>query len=106
MEMLREAAPFLIGMMLPLLTMFLIRIMRLNHFKVFTSFVAALVVGCCVSLVAGELTSSLSESVMAVIIDTSLVYTGSQLTHHLFWKPILEHYLFKGIVSPTKSSHS
>src|SRR6266567_779198 len=106
MEMLREAAPFLIGMMLPLHTMLLMRIIRLNHFKAFTSFVTALIVGCCVSLVAGELTNSLLESVMAIIIDTSLVYTGSQLTYHLLWKPILEYRLFKGIVSSAKTSHS
>ena len=30
------------------------------------------------------------DRIIAVIIDTSLIYTGSQLAYRLFWKPTLE----------------
>lgn len=100
MEMLRESAPFLIGMVLPVVTLVLVRLMRLDHFKVLASFVLALIVGCSVSWFAGELAGSPQDGIMALIIDTSLVYTGSQLTYHLLWKPVLEERLArKGVAS-------
>ena len=33
------------------------------------------------------------DALIAIIIDTSLVYTGSQLAYRLFWKPILASHL-------------
>lgn len=87
MELLREAAPFLVGMvMLPPLVALVVRASWSGQAKFATSFVPALVLGICVSALAGELALDLPEAVMAVIIDTSLVYTGSQLAYRLFWK--------------------
>ena len=103
MEMLHEAAPFLIGMLLPLVTLLLVRFMHLDRFKILVSFLIALVVGCCVSWFAGELAGSAQDGIMAIIIDTSLVYTGSQLTYHLLWKPVLEERLAKKDVAEVRS---
>src|SRR5947209_2296403 len=105
MEILRESAPFLIGMILPVVTLVLVHLMRLDRFKVLASFVIALIVGGCVSWFAGELAGSPQDGIMAIIIDTSLVYTGSQLTHHLLWKPVLEERLArKGVASARSTS--
>jgi hypothetical protein len=51
------------------------------------SFAVAIVVGLCVSFFAGEWAGELPDAVMAIIIDTSLAYTGSQLAYRLVWKP-------------------
>jgi hypothetical protein len=91
MEILREIVPFLIGLVLPPVMMLLSRILRLKRLNIQFSFVLALLVGCCVSFFAGELADGLPEGLMAIIIDTSLVYTGSQVAYHLVWKPLLAH---------------
>ncbi|HLZ59837.1 MAG TPA: hypothetical protein VKR06_23050 [Ktedonosporobacter sp.] len=89
MEMLREIIPFFIGLVLPPVMMLLARIMRFERMNSLLSFILAILVGCCVSFFAGEITDSLAESCMAIIIDTSLVYTGSQAAYRLWWKPLL-----------------
>ena len=95
MELFHEALPFLIGLVLPLLTIVLLFLLRLERFQLPVAFVAALIVGSCVSLFSGELAQGFGDGMMAVIIDTSLVYTGSQLTYYLIWKPLLESRLSK-----------
>lgn len=90
MEMIREAAPFLVGMVLPPVVMLLIRSDWSGFGRFLAAFIPALILGICTSFLAGELAGDIPEGVMAIIIDTSLAYTGSQLAYRLFWKPVLE----------------
>ena len=89
MEMFREIVPFLIGLGLPPVMMLLSHVLPLKRVSVPLSFGIAILVGCCVSFFAGELSGELPDALMAMIIDTSLVYTGSQAAYHLLWKPLL-----------------
>lgn len=92
MEMFREIVPFIIGLvLLPPVMMLLTRLLRIERMNIASSFVLAIIIGCCVSFFAGELADSLPEGLMAIVIDTSLVYTGSQAAYHLWWKPLLAH---------------
>lgn len=88
MEILRESMPFIIGLVLPPVLMLILHGLRLSKYKLAAAFVAAIVIGFCVSLLVGELAAGLPGGLMAVIIDSSLVYMGSQLTYHLLWKPL------------------
>jgi hypothetical protein len=90
MDLLRETAPFLIGMIMPPIIMLASRPTWPGQSKFLASFLPALVLGFCTSALAGELTSGMPDGLIAVIIDTALVYTGSQLAYRLFWKPTLE----------------
>jgi hypothetical protein len=90
MDLLRETAPFLIGMIMPPVIMLAIRPGWSGQAKFLAAFLPALVLGFCTSALAGELTAGMPDGLIAVIIDTSLVYTGSQLAYRLFWKPMLE----------------
>ena len=90
MDLLRETAPFLIGMIVPPIMMFVIRPGWSGQSKFLVAFLPALVLGCLTSALAGELTTGMPDGLIAIIIDTSLIYTGSQLAYRLFWKPILE----------------
>ncbi|MBO0780057.1 MAG: hypothetical protein J2P37_14635 [Ktedonobacteraceae bacterium] len=103
MEMLREVIPFFIGLVLPPVIMLLSRILRIERVGPLLTFVLAIIIGCCVSFFAGELGGELEESFMAIIIDTSLVYTGSQVAYYLCWKPLLESRLAS---QPAKSQIS
>lgn len=93
METLREIVPFLIGLILPPVMMLLSRAFHLKRLNIPLSFVLAILVGGCVSFFAGELAGDLPEALMSIVIDTSLVYTGSQAAYHLLWKPLLAHRL-------------
>jgi hypothetical protein len=90
MEMLREAAPFLVGLIIPPFVMLATQAAWSGQRKFALAFAPALVLGFCTSLFAGELTAGLPEAFMAIVIDTSLVFTGSQLAYRLVWKPALE----------------
>src|SRR5690348_6545514 len=89
-EMMREFAPFLVGMVLPPLVMLAVRTSHSGLFKFALAFLPALLLGFCTSLFAGELAQPTPDALMSVIIDTSLVFTGSQLAYRLFWKALLE----------------
>ena len=93
MDLLRETAPFLIGMLVPPVVMLAMRPNWSGQVKFLASFLPALILGFCTSALAGELTAGMPDALIAVIIDTSLVYTGSQLAYRLFWKPILASHL-------------
>jgi len=93
MESLRETAPFLLGMLVPPIIMLVLRASWPGQFKFIAAFVPTLIVGACTSALAGELVSGMPDALIAVIIDTSLVYTGSQLAYWLFWKPVSEERL-------------
>ncbi len=90
MDLLRETAPFLIGMILPPVIMLVTRSTWSGQAKFLAAFLPALMLGFCASALAGELTAGMPDGLIAVIIDTALVYTGSQLAYRLFWKPTLE----------------
>ena len=90
MDLLRETAPFLIGMIVPPSIMLVIRPGWSGQSKFLAAFLPALVLGCLTSVLAGELTAGMPDGLIAIIIDTSLIYTGSQLAYRLFWKPTLE----------------
>lgn len=89
MEMLHEVFPFLIGLVLPPVVLLLSRLSRSMHLTLLSSFVLAFLVGACISFFAGELAGSLADSIIALIIDSSLVYTASQVSYRLWWKPFL-----------------
>jgi hypothetical protein len=89
-DLLRETAPFLLGMIVPPIIMLVIRPGWSGQSKFLAAFLPALVLGCLTSALAGELTAGMPDGLIAIIIDTSLVYTGSQLAYRLLWKPTLE----------------
>jgi hypothetical protein len=97
MDLLRETAPFLVGMILPAILLRLIHANWSGQRKFLVVFLPSLVLGFCTSALAGELTVGMPDGLMAVIIDTSLVYTGSQLAYRLFWNPVLEERLQRGL---------
>jgi hypothetical protein len=98
MVMLREVAPFLIGLAVPPMAMLAIRASWPGRLKFLVAFAPALVLGMFTSLFAGELADSLfPDGWIAILIDTALVFTGSQLAYRLFWKPVLEPRLQRGV---------
>jgi hypothetical protein len=96
--MLHEMVPFLVGMIIPPLIMLIVRPRWSGLLRSAAAFLPALALGVCISAWAGELSGELPDSLMAIIIDTSLVYTGSQLAYQLLWKPVLEARLAHGAV--------
>src|SRR5213082_4025681 len=102
MDLLRETAPFLIGMIVPPIMMFVIRAGWSGQSKFLAAFLPALVLGCLTSALAGELTTGMPDGLIAIIIDTSLIYTGSQLAYRLFWKPVLEERIRRSGLPETK----
>lgn len=99
MDLLRETAPFLTGMIVPPILMLAIRPGWSGQFKFLAAFLPALVLGFCTSALAGELTAGMPDGLIAVIIDTSLVYTGMQLSYWLLWKPTLEPRLRRSVAT-------
>jgi hypothetical protein len=97
MDLLRETAPFLVGMILPLVIMPVVRAGWSGQSKFLAAFLPALVLGFCTSAITGELAGGWPDGLIAVIIDTSLVYTGSQLAYWLVWKPKVEERLQRSI---------
>ncbi len=92
-DLLRETAPFLVGMILPPIIMLATRPSWSGQFKFVAALLPALVLGFCTSALAGELAAGMPAGLIAVIIDASLVYTGSQLAYRLLWKPTLEAHI-------------
>lgn len=90
MDALREMAPFLVGFALPPVVMLAVRRSWLGRLKFASVFIPSLVLGILTSLFAGELLAGLPDGLIAVLIDTSLIFTGSQLAYRLFWKDALE----------------
>lgn len=91
METVKEVIPFFTGMVLPPILMFLIspRWSALNKF--FASFAPTILIGATISILVGEVIGAdPPEAVISIVIDTALVYTGSQLAYRLAWKGLLE----------------
>jgi hypothetical protein len=101
-DLLRETAPFLIGMIVPPIFMLIIRPNWSGQLKFLAVFLPTLVLGFCTSAVAGELAAAMPDPLISVMIDTSLVFTGAQLTYRLFWKQVLEARLQHGTVTRVK----
>jgi hypothetical protein len=97
MDMLREAAPFLIGLVVPPMAMLAIRASWPGQLKFLVAFAPALVLGCFTSLFAGELAGGMPNGLIAIMIDASLVFTASQLAYRLFWKSVLEPRVQRGV---------
>ncbi len=93
LDLLRETAPFLIGLIVPPILMLVRPASWPGLYKFAAAFVAAVVLGACVSALAGELAAGMPDALIAVLIDTSLVYAGSQVAYWIIWKPVLEERL-------------
>ena len=93
METLREMAPFLVGFAVPPVVMLAMGRNWPGRVKFMAVFIPSLVLGILTSLFAGELLAGLPDGLIAVLIDTSLVFTGSQVAYRLFWKNALEAWL-------------
>jgi hypothetical protein len=90
METIREAAPFLVGLMVPPFLMLIVNPAWGKLGKFVATIVPALLIGGTISVLAGEVIGiDLPEAFVAIVIDTSLVYTGSQVAYHLAWKGLL-----------------
>jgi hypothetical protein len=89
-DALRETAPFLVGLLVPPVVMLAMRPGWTGQARFLAAFLPALVLGVCTSALAGELLAGMPDGLIAVIIDTSLVFTGSQIAYRFFWKPVLE----------------
>jgi hypothetical protein len=95
MELLRETAPLIGGLVVPPILLLLIRANWSDQRKFLATLLPPLVLGFCTSALAGELVAGMPNGLIAVIIDTSLVYTCSQLTYRLVWKPLLKAHLVR-----------
>ena len=89
-DVMRELAPFAIGVLaVPPLALLAMR----QSWSALTKFAVVLVLsiifGTVTSYLAGEFVFGMPTALFAGIVDTSLVYTGSQLAWKLVWKPIL-----------------
>ena len=98
MDLLRETAPFLIGMLVPPIIILIVRPTWAGQLKFLAAFLPALVLGFCTSALASELAAGMPDALISVIIDTALVYTGSQLAYWFFWKQTVEERLQQGAV--------
>ena len=87
MEVINEVIPFFVGLFVPLALLPVFKSGWLSQHKFWASLGAAALVGAVISLLMGELARDVPEALMALIIDTSLVYTGSQVAYRLAWKP-------------------
>src|SRR5438034_10007191 len=93
MDLLKETAPFLIGFIVPPILIFIRPRIWPGLLKFTMAFLSAVILGICVSALAGELAAGLPNALISVLIDTSLVYAGSQIAYWILWKPVLEERL-------------
>ncbi len=91
MEFVRELLPFLLGLVIiPPLVMFALPQKWSGQMKFVAIFVISVIVGFVGSAIVGEQFGDLPERLVALIIDSSTAYAGSQIAYWLFWKPVLE----------------
>ena len=90
MDLLKETAPFLIGFIVPPILIFIRPRTWPGLLKFTTAFLSAVILGTCVSALAGELAVGMPDALISILIDTSLVYAGSQVAYWIIWKPVLE----------------
>ena len=91
MEFVRELLPFFLGMIItPLLMLLVIPQKWSERIKFLAVLVISLIVGLVGSTIVGEQFGELPDRIVALIIDSSTAYAGSQIAYWLFWKPVLE----------------
>ena len=90
MDSVREIGPFILGLLLPPVFMIAIRTGWSGGAKFALSFATSLVIGLAISYFAGDLVAGLASAVPSVLVNTSLIFTGSQLAYWSFWRPVLE----------------
>ena len=97
MDMLREIAPLLVGLVLPPIVMLALRADWSGTRKFTVAFLPALALGVATSAFAGELAAGWPDAAIAVMIDTARVFSGAQLAYRFFWKAALEARLVRGV---------
>jgi hypothetical protein len=102
MEVLREMAPFAVGLVLPPVLYLIIPRNWQGALRFWAVYGSALLLGVLVSLVMGELLVDLPEAIVAIVIDSSLVFAASQVAYRLVWKSIIESRLARTTVAATK----
>ena len=91
MELIRELLPFILGMVvIPPLFMLVFLQKWSERQKFIVLFIVSVVVGFIASAIVGEQFGELEERLVALVIDSSTAYAGSQIAYWLFWKPVLE----------------
>lgn len=94
MEVIKECVPFLVGMMVPPFLMLIISPIWSKMGKFAATIVPAVLIGGTISVLVGEVLGvDPPEAIVSIIIDSSLVYTGSQVAYHLAWKGLLKERL-------------
>ena len=102
MEILSAFAPFLvsltIGLILPPIVTLGVQPRWSGLMKFAVAFLQALLLGAAISFLAGQLASwpLQGASLMALLINTSLVFTASQLAYRFFWKPLGDLWRLRG----------
>ena len=98
MEFVRELLPFFLGMIItPLLMILVIPQKWSKRTKFVAILVISVIVGLVGSTIVGEQFGELPERIIALVIDTSTAYAGSQIAYWLFWKPVLEPRLHRQV---------
>ena len=91
MEFIKEILPFLLGIIfIPPIVMLVLPKSWSGRTKFIAIFVVAVIVGFIGSAIVGEQFGELEERVVALVLDSSTAYAGSQIGYWLFWKPVLE----------------
>lgn len=94
MEFIRELLPFFLAMVaIPPLLMLLIPTKWSGLRQFIGLLVLSIGTGLVGSTIVGEQFGELTERIIALVIDTSTAYAGSQIAYWLFWKPVLSPYL-------------
>ncbi|HEU5369083.1 MAG TPA: hypothetical protein VFU69_11490 [Ktedonobacterales bacterium] len=94
METIKEAVPFLVGIMVPPFLMLIMNPAWSKMGKFVATILPAIIIGGTISVLVGEVIGiDPPEAIVAIIIDSSLVYTGSQVAYHLAWKGLLKERL-------------
>ncbi|MDZ4718817.1 MAG: hypothetical protein SH847_10240 [Roseiflexaceae bacterium] len=102
MEVLREMAPFAVGLVLPPVLFVIIPRNWQGALRFWAVYASALILGVLISFFMGELLVDLPEAIVAIVLDSSLVFAASQVGYRLFWKGLIESRLAKTNVSTAK----
>lgn len=90
MELARDLAPFVLGLIVPPIVMIAVRRNWSGGSKFALAFGTSIVLALAVSFFAHQLGPQPLADFDAVLVNTSLIYTGSQLAYWSFWRPALE----------------
>jgi hypothetical protein len=87
----REFAPVLLGSVIAPALILLFRKAQ-EHTRFLGSFLPAILLGACTSFFAGELVTPTGGAI-AVMIDSSLVFTGITASSYLIWGPAIQSFI-------------